>query len=82
MLTKVHLVKAVIFPVVMYSPLDSKEIKPVNPKRNQPLIFIRGTNAEAEALIFLPTDAKSQFIGKDPQCWEGLRAGGEGGHRG
>ena len=33
------------------SPLDSKEIKPVNPKENQPWIFIGRTNAEAEALI-------------------------------
>ena len=73
MLTKVHLVKATVFPVVMYgceswtikkaecqttdafklwfwrffSPLDSKEIKPVNPKGNQ--LFIGRTDAEAEA---------------------------------
>ena len=55
-----------IFPVVMYSPLDSKEIKPVNPKRNQPRIFIGRTDAEAEAPMLWPPDAKSQLTGKDP----------------
>ena len=42
----------------------SKEIKPVNPKGNQPWIFIRRT--DAEAAILWPPDAKSQLIGKDP----------------
>ena len=46
------------------SPLDSKEIKPVNPKINQPWIFIGSTNAEAP--ILWPPDAKSWLIGKDP----------------
>ena len=47
------------------SPLDYK-IKPVTPKGNQPRIFIgRRTDAEAEALILWPFDAKSQLIGKD-----------------
>ena len=45
--------------------LDSKEIKPVNPKGNQSLIFIGRTDAEAETPILWPPDAKSQFIGKD-----------------
>jgi len=58
------------------SPLDSK-IKPVNPKGNQSWIFIGRTDAEAEAPIFWPPDAKSQLIGKD-WCWRRLRAGGEG----
>ena len=48
------------------SPLDSKEIKPVNLKGSQPWIFIGRTDAEVEAPIFWPPDAKSQFIGKDP----------------
>ena len=48
------------------SPLDCKEIKPVNPKGNQPWIFIGGTDAEAEAPVFWPPDAKSELIGKDP----------------
>ena len=43
----------------------SKEIKPVNPKGNQPCIFIGRTDAEAEAPILWPFDAKSQLIGKD-----------------
>ena len=41
------------------SPLDCKEIKPVNPKGNQLSIFVRSTDAEAEAPIFWPPDAKS-----------------------
>ena len=47
------------------SPLHSKEIKPVNPKGNQPWIFIGRTDAEAEAPIFCPPDAKNWLIGKD-----------------
>ena len=47
------------------NPLDSKEIKPVNPKENQPLIFIGRTDAEAEAPTIWPPNAKSQLIGKD-----------------
>ena len=48
------------------SPLDSKEIKPVDPKRNQSWIFIGRTDAEAETLILWPPDAKSQGLsGKD-----------------
>ena len=46
------------------SPLDSKEIKPVNPKGNQHWVFIRRTDAEAEAPILWPPDAKSQLTGK------------------
>ena len=40
-------------------PLDSKEIKAVNPKGNQSGIFIGRTDAEAEALILQPPDVKS-----------------------
>ena len=39
--------------------LDYKEIKPVNPKGNQSRIFIRKTDAEAEAPILWPHDVKS-----------------------
>ena len=39
--------------------LDSKEYKPVNPKENQPLMFIGRTDAEAEAPILWPSDANS-----------------------
>ena len=47
------------------SPLEFKEIKPVNPKGNQPWIFIRRTDAEAEAPELWPPDVKSRLIGKD-----------------
>ena len=47
------------------SPLNSKEIKPVNPKRNQPWIFIGRTDAEVEPPILWLHDVKSQFTGKE-----------------
>ena len=47
------------------SPLDSKEIKPVNPKGNQPRIFTGRTDDKAEAPILWPPDAKSWLIRKD-----------------
>ena len=50
------------------SALDSKKIKPVHPKGNQPWIFIGRTDAEAEAPILWPPDAKSWLIGKDPDA--------------
>ena len=46
------------------SHLDSKEIKPANPKGNQPWIFIGRTDAEAETPILWPPDAKSRLTGK------------------
>ena len=52
----------------LLSPLDSKEIKSVNPKGNQSWIFIGRTDAEAEAPISWPPDAKSRLIGKDPDA--------------
>ena len=60
------------------SPLDSKEIKPVNSKGNQPWIFVGRTDAEAEAPILWPPDVKSQLIGKDPDAekTEGMRRRG------
>ena len=88
--TKIHIVKAMVCPVVMYgceiwiikkaehhridafklrcwrrllSPSDRKEIKPVNPKRNQSWIFIGGTVAEAP--ILWPLDVKCWLIEKD-----------------
>ena len=42
--------------------------KAVNPKGNQPCIFIGRTDTEAEAPILWPPDAKSQLIGKDPDA--------------
>ena len=88
--TKVSLVKAMVFPVVMYgceswtikkaecrridafelwhleSPLDSKEIQPVNSKGNQSWIFIGRTDVEVETPILWPLDAKNWLIWKDP----------------
>ena len=46
------------------SPLDYKEIKPVNPKGNQPWISIGSTDAKAEVSILWPPDVKSQLTGK------------------
>ena len=93
--TKVHLVKAMFFPVVMYgcelgykeswalknwwfqtvllektfaSPLDCKEIQPVHPKGDRSWVFIGRTDAEAEAPILWPPDAKSWLIWKDPDA--------------
>ena len=95
-MTKVHLVKAMVFSnthvwmweldykeswapknscfwiVVLErtleSPLDSKEIKPVNPKGNQSWISIGRTDAEAETPILWPPDAKNWLVGKDPNA--------------
>ena len=55
------------------SPLDRNEIKPVNPKGNQPWIFIGRTDAEAEAPILWPPDVKSWLIGKDPDAGKDWR---------
>ena len=87
---KFHLVKALVFPVLMYgcesctikkadafelwlektleSLLDCKEIKPVHPQGNQSWIFIGGTDAEAEAPILWPPDAKNWLIWKYPDA--------------
>ena len=48
------------------SSLDCRDIKPVNPKGNQPWIFIARTDAEAEGPIIWPPDVKSQLIRKEP----------------
>ena len=50
------------------SPLDCKEIKPVNPKGNQSWVFTGRRDAEAEAPILWPPDVKSQLTGKDPNA--------------
>ena len=55
------------------SPLDSKEIKPVNPKGNQSWIFIGRTDADAEAPVLWSPDAKSQLVGKDPDAGKDWR---------
>ena len=53
------------------SPLDSKEIKPVNTKENQPWIFIGRTDAEAEVPILWPPDIKNWLTGKDLDAGKG-----------
>ena len=50
------------------SPLDCKEIKAINLKGNRPWVFIGRTDAEAEAPILWPPDAKNWLIGKDPDA--------------
>ena len=58
--------QTVVLEKTLESLLDSKEIKSVNPKGNQPWIFFGRTDAEVEAPILWPPDVKSQLIGKDP----------------
>ena len=53
---------------ILENPLGSKEIKPVNPKGNQPQTYFGRLNAEAEAPILWPPDRKSRFTGKDPDA--------------
>ena len=55
------------------SPLDCKEIHLVSPKGNQPWIFIGMTDAEAEAPILCPPDAKNWLLGKDPDAGKDWR---------
>ena len=50
------------------SPLDSKEIQPVHPKRDQSWAFLGRTGAEAETPILWPPDGKNWLIGKDPDA--------------
>ena len=101
LLTKVRIVKAIVFPVVMYRcgswtikkaegqridafelwcwrrllrvPWNCKEIQPVNPKGNQPWVFIGRTDAEAEAPILWPPDSNSQLTWKDPDAGKDWR---------
>ena len=68
----------VVLVKTLQSPLDCKEIKPVNLKGDQSWIFNGRTDAEAP--IFWPPDVKSQLIRKD--CWERLKEGREGDERG
>jgi len=60
--------RIVVLEKTLESPLDSKKIKPVNPKRIQPWIFIGETDAAAEAPILWPPDSKSRLTGKDPDA--------------
>ena len=53
--------------------MDSKKIKPVNPKVNQPWMLIGRTDAKAEALVLWLPHMKSQLIGKDPDAGKDWR---------
>ena len=63
----------VVLEKTLENPLDSKEIKLVNFKGNQPWIFIGRTNIEAEAPIHWLSNEKSQLIGKDSDAWKDWR---------
>ena len=60
----------VVLEKTLESPLDSKEIKPVNPKGNQSWLFIGRTVTEAEARILRPPDVKSWLMRKDSDVGE------------
>ena len=66
-----HAFEPMVLEKTLQSPLSSKEIEPVNPKGNQPWVFIWRTDAEAP--IFWPPDAKSWLIGKDPDAGKDWR---------
>ena len=69
-----------LLPKWVFSHLDLKEIKPVNPKGNQPWISIGGNVAEGEAeaeALTLATWGEKQTNWKRFWCWERLKAGGE-----
>ena len=63
----------VVLEKTLESPLDFKEIKPVDGKGNQSWIFIRRTDAKVEAPILWPPDVKNWFIGKDPDAGKDWR---------
>ena len=58
----------VVLEKTLESPLDCKEIQPVNPKGAQSWVFIGRTDAEAETPVLWPPDVKSWLIGKDPDA--------------
>ena len=68
MLSEKLMLLIVVLEKALESPLDCKEIQPVNPKGNHSWIFIGQTDAEAEAPVLRPPDAKIWFIGKDPDA--------------
>ena len=64
---------AVVLEKTLESPLDCKEIKPVNPKGNQSQIFTGRTDAETETPILWPLDVKNWLIWKDPDAGKDWR---------
>ena len=67
----------VVLKKTLETPLDCKEIQPVQPKGNQSWIFTGRTDAEAETPILWPPDGRTDSLEK-PRCWARLKAGGEG----
>ena len=65
--------QTVMLEKIFESPLDCQEIKPVNPKGNQPRKLIGRTDAEVEAPILWPPDAKNWLIGKDSDAGKDWR---------
>ena len=63
---------SVVLVKTLESPLDCKEIKPVNPKRNQPWLFTGKIDAEAEAPILWLPDVKNQLIGRHSDAGKDL----------
>ena len=63
----------VVLEKTLESPLDCKEIKPVNPKGNQSWIFIGRADAEAETPMLWPPDMKGGLTGKDPNAGKNWR---------
>jgi len=63
----------VVLEKTLKSPLDCKEIQPVNPKGDQSWIFIGRSDAEAETPILWPPDVKNWLIGKDPDAGKDWR---------
>ena len=63
----------VVLEKTLESPLDCKEIQPVSPKGNQSRIFIGRTDAEVEAPILGPSDAKNWLLRKDPDAGKDWR---------
>ena len=66
-------IQTVVLEKTLENPLDSKEIKPVNPKGTQSWIFIERTDAETEALILWPPGGKSWLTGKDSDAGKDWR---------
>ena len=60
--------RTVVMAKTLESPLDSKEIKPVNPKGNQPWLFIGRIDAKTKAPIVCPAEVNNQLTGKDPDA--------------
>ena len=61
-------IQIVVLEKTLESPLDCREMKPDNPKRNPPWESIGRTDTEAEAPILWPPDSKSWLIGKAPDA--------------